>query len=59
MDKRFNPDCNTFVDVVNYYRKRALQLKRFGIEIVSITELPYGGYAIFNDGLLIICLPLI
>lgn len=49
MDKRFNPDCDTFIEVVNYYRKRALQLKRFGIEISSINELPYGGYAIFND----------
>lgn len=49
MDKRFNPDCATFDDIVDYYTKRAKQLMRYGYKLMLVEELEYGAYAIFED----------
>jgi len=49
MNPRFNPDCNTFDEVLEYYMKRALQLKRSGIYFIEIRELEYGAVAFFID----------
>lgn len=49
MDKRFNPDCNTFEEIVSYFKMRAIQLLRFGFKLESIYEEKWGGYAIFTN----------
>lgn len=49
MNPRFNPDCNTFDEVLEYYTKRAMQLKRERIEFISIKELEFGAVAFFID----------
>lgn len=48
MNPRFNPDCSTFDQVVEYYNKRALQLKREHYYLNSIHELEYGAVAFFG-----------
>lgn len=48
MDKRFNPDCSTFDEVVEYYKKRAIQLLRFDVVLEKIYEMPTGALAIFS-----------
>ena len=49
MQKRFNPDCNTFDEIVEYYKKRAIQLLRFGYKLDSILEEKWGACAIFTN----------
>lgn len=49
MDKRFNPDCGTFDEIVEYFKGRAVQLLRFDYKLDEIHETEWGGYAIFLD----------
>jgi len=49
MDKRFNPDCSMFDEIVEYYKTRAIQLLRFGYKLDKIVETEWGAYAEFLD----------
>ncbi len=49
MDKRFNPDCETFDEIIEYFKMRAIQLLRFDYKLTCITQEEWGGYATFED----------